>query len=264
MSWEIIEGDCLDLLRGLTIVHAAPYHHIAYLDLPDNSIDAIVPDPPYGLSFMARDWDHAVPGPAYWTEGLRIAKPGAYLVAFGGTRTYHRLTCAIEDAGWEIRDCLMWLYGSGFPKSHNVAASIDKRAGYPNRGRAIPTASTYQACDVDRENKLTSNTVPAYEPQTDAAKQWDGWGTALAPGWEPIVLARKPFKGTVADNVLKWGTGALNIDGCRIGWQGEADRKAGRPASFPKAHPGFGDAFAIADRSHRDPIAEQPSKGRWP
>jgi site-specific DNA-methyltransferase (adenine-specific) len=149
-----------------------------------DSIDAIVCDPPYGLSFMARDWDHSVPGPEYWREVLRVAKPGAHLVAFGGTRTYHRLTCAIEDAGWEIRDCLQWLYGSGFPKSHNIG---------------------------------------------------NGRGTALKPAWEPIVLARKPFPGTVADNVIKYGTGALNIDGCRIGDLEKRSRHGGGTSDiFPE------------------------------
>lgn len=136
--------------------------------LEAESVDAIVCDPPYGLSFMGKEWDHGVPGEAFWREALRVAKPGAHLLAFGGTRTYHRLACAIEDAGWEIRDCLSWLYGSGFPKSHNL--------------------------DGD----------------------WQGWGTALKPAWEPIIVARKPLVGTVASNVAQYGTGAINVDGCRI------------------------------------------------
>jgi site-specific DNA-methyltransferase (adenine-specific) len=149
---RIICGDCLEVMASM----------------PESSVDAIVTDPPYGLSFMGKDWDHGVPGEAFWREALRVAKPGAHLLAFGGTRTHHRLMCAIEDAGWEIRDCFGWLYGSGFPKSLNLK---DK---------------------------------------------WQGWGTALKPAWEPIVLARKPLIGTVAQNVLEHGTGALNIDGCRV------------------------------------------------
>jgi len=133
--------------------------------MPADSVHAIVTDPPYGLSFMGKGWDGQVPGPDYWREALRVAKPGAHLLAFGGTRTAHRLACAIEDAGWELRDCLSWLYGSGFPKSHNLPG---------------------------------------------------GWGTALKPAWEPIYLARKPFRGTVASNVLEHGCGALNVDGCRV------------------------------------------------
>jgi site-specific DNA-methyltransferase (adenine-specific) len=166
------------------------------------------------LSFMGKDWDHGVPGEAFWREALRVAKPGAYLVAFGGTRTYHRLTCAIEDAGWEIRDCLSWLYGSGFPKSKNVSLAIDKGEGHPNRGRAIPTASRFQNAS---DTELTSNPVAAYEAKTDLARKWQGWGTALKPAWEPIILARKPLMGTVASNVAQYGTGGINVDGCRIG-----------------------------------------------
>lgn len=136
--------------------------------LPPESVHAIVTDPPYGLAFMGKAWDQQVPGPEYWRECLRVAKPGAHLIAFGGTRTAHRLACAIEDAGWEMRDCLSWLYGSGFPKSHNLDG------------------------------------------------EWDGWGTALKPAWEPGYIARKPFKGSVASCVCEHGCGALNIDGCRI------------------------------------------------
>jgi DNA modification methylase len=149
MTWEILEGDCREWMA----------------DLPENSVDSIVTDPPYGLSFMGKGWDHGVPGVEFWMAALRVAKPGAYLLAFGGTRTHHRLMVAIEDAGWEIRDTIMWVYGSGFPKSHNGP--------------------------------------------------WGG--TALKPAWEPIILARKPLIPlTVAANVQKFGTGGLNIDGCRI------------------------------------------------
>lgn len=148
----IYNGDCLEVMASM----------------PADSVDAIVADGPYGLSFMGKGWDHAVPGVEYWSEMLRVAKPGGYILSFGGTRLYHRMICAIEDAGWAIRDCIMWVYGSGFPKSHNLQG--------------------------DR----------------------DGWGTALKPAWEPIFVARKPFRGTVADNVLEHGTGALNIDGCRV------------------------------------------------
>jgi DNA modification methylase len=220
MRYEIIQGDCRDILAGVTVVNCAPFHRVQSLDLPDNSIDAIVTDPPYGLSFMCRDWDQEVPGPDYWRAVYRVAKPGAHLLAFGGTRTFHRLACAIEDSGWIIRDCLMWLYGSGFPKSHNIALGIDKKYGAPNRGRAIPTASSFQACDTDRENLLTSNPVEQYRARTPEAAPWVGFGTALKPAWEPIILARKPFRGSVADNVLEHGTGALHIDAGRINGNG--------------------------------------------
>lgn len=198
----LLHGDCLAVLPTLDA----------------DSIDAVVTDPPYGLGFMGKDWDHGVPGEAFWREALRVAKPGAHLVAFGGTRTHHRLTCAIEDAGWEIRDCLMWLYGSGFPKSLDVGKAIDKAAGAEReriRGvRSGVVGGTYAGDAWSREFK---DSVLSAEPLTDAARQWDGWGTALKPAWEPIILARKPLAGTVAQNVQQWGTGAINVDGCRIG-----------------------------------------------
>ena len=197
MSWNIYHGDCREVMQTLH----------------PESVDSIVSDPPYGLSFMGKGWDHGVPGVEFWVEALRVAKPGAHLLAFGGTRTYHRLACAIEDAGWEIRDCVMWVYGSGFPKSKNVSLSIDKGEGLPNRGKAIPTASRFQhASDIH----LHSNPVEAYQAKTDAARQWSGWGTALKPAWEPIIVARKPLCGTVAENVLTHGTGGINVDGCRV------------------------------------------------
>jgi site-specific DNA-methyltransferase (adenine-specific) len=181
--------------------------------LEENSIDALATDPPYGISFMNRDWDQEVPGPEYWSAVLRVLKPGAYGLAMCGTRTSHRLGCALEDSGFEIRDKLGWLYGSGFPKSHNVALGIDKMLGHKNRGRAIPTASTHQASGA----KLTSNPVDDYQPKEELSAPWQGFGTALKPAWEDIYLIRKPFKGTVAANVLEHGVGALNIDACRVG-----------------------------------------------
>lgn len=166
-------GNCLEVLKGI----------------PDDSVDSIVTDPPYGLSFMGKKWDYDVPEQAIWEECLRVLKPGGYLLAFSGARTQHRMAVRIEDAGFEIRDMIAWVYGSGFPKSMDVSKAIDKAAG--------------------AERKITS-------PATDAARQWQGWGTALKPALEPITVARKPFKGTVAANVLEWGTGAINIDGCRV------------------------------------------------
>jgi DNA modification methylase len=216
-DYRLLHGDCLDLMKAMDA----------------ESVDSIVTDPPYGLSFMGKDWDHGVPGVAFWLEALRVAKPGSHLLAFGGTRTFHRLAVAIEDAGWEIRDCVMWVYGSGFPKSKNVALSIDKGEGHPNRGKAIPTASTYQACDSERENKLVSNPVPPYEAKSDFARQWQGWGTALKPAWEPIIVARKPLCGTVAENVLTHGTGAINVDGCRVGTESTKRVKEGGSNQFP-------------------------------
>jgi len=232
--------------------------------MPEASIDAIATDPPYGLAFMGREWDKALPDPATWAELLRVAKPGAHLVAFGHPRLYHRLAVDIEDAGWELRDCLMWLFGTGFPKSLDVSKAIDAAAGAerPVVGRGESGRTSVLGGLAGRSGERGRGGGELVTP--DAAR-WSGWGTALKPAWEPIVLARKPLAGTVAANVLEHGTGGINVDGCRVGWRDESDRVAGRPASFSRAHAGFnGEAFAIADRSHRDPVAEQSNAGRWP
>jgi site-specific DNA-methyltransferase (adenine-specific) len=172
-----MHGDCLEVLRTL----------------PDNSVDSVVTDPPYGLSFMGKKWDYDVPAVEVWAECLRVLKPGGHLLAFAGTRTQHRMAVRIEDAGFEIRDMIAWVYGSGFPKSLDVSKAIDKAGG-----------------TLDGAYDITA-------PATEAAQQWQGWGTALKPAMEMITMARKPLVGTVAENVLAHGTGAINVDGCRVG-----------------------------------------------
>lgn len=244
MKATLYRGDCLDVLASME----------------PESVDAIVCDPPYGLGFMGRAWDALPPGEDWARLCLRVLKPGGHLVAFGGTRTVHRLATAIEDGGFEIRDMVSWLYWSGFPKSKNVALSIDKGEGHPNRGRAIPTASTYQASDTEQAHKLTSNPVGPYEPRSEAAKKWSGYGTALKPAQEPAVLARKPLTGTVAANVLEHGTGALNIDGCRFAfgdeaWPGPQDGDGGWG--------GGGSALHDGGLSRVRGVA-RPTDGRWP
>ena len=188
--------------------------------LPDNSVDSIVTDPPYELGFMNKTWDST--GIAYsielWRECLRVLKPGGHLLAFGGTRTWHRLAVAVEDAGFEIRDNIAWLYGSGFPKSHNISKAIDKAAGaerevigkHPNSASSLGNGINMDGGKANQEFMVTASA-------TDDAKKWDGWGTALKPAHEPIVVARKPLIGTVAENVLTYGTGAININATRIG-----------------------------------------------
>lgn len=201
-NFQLFCGDSLDQLKNL----------------PDNSVDSIVCDPPYGLAFMGKKWDHSVPSVDIWKECLRVLKPGGHLLAFAGTRTQHRMAVNIEDAGFEIRDMLAWVYASGFPKSHNIANDIDKMKGQPARGKAIPTASTHLPSGKYAEEKLTGNRVEKYEARTEDGKPWAGWGTALKPALEPITLARKPVdQKTVALNVLTWGTGGINIDACRVG-----------------------------------------------
>lgn len=178
---------------------------------PDACVDAVVTDPPYGLKFMGKAWDHDVPKVALWREVLRVLKPGGHLLSFFGTRTYHRGVCTIEDAGFEIRDQIGWAYGSGFPKSLDISKVIDRRAGFWRGKAGKPISSN---CAMSGPNYARTDKG---KPVSTAAKQWSGWGTALKPAWEPIVLARKPLEGRVIDNVLKHGTGGLSVDGCRVG-----------------------------------------------
>jgi DNA modification methylase len=226
MAVRLLVGDCIDELKKL----------------PSDSIDSIVTDPPYGLSFMGKKWDYDVPAKEMWVEALRVLKPGGHLISFGGSRTYHRMAVAIEDAGFEIRDQIMWLYGSGFPKSHNIGKAIDKAAGAEREvvgydaSKARPNKATYAkmsaAVAPEAAEGVKDNGATVTAPATPEAQQWDGWGTALKPAHEPCVLARKPFSTTVVENVLEHGTGALNIDGCRVGEDG-GTRKPGPPSYKP-------------------------------
>lgn len=197
-KYNLHHGNCLDVLKTFQ----------------DNSVDSIVTDPPYGISFMGKTWDYDVPSVDIWIECLRVLKPGGYLLAFAGTKTQHRMAINIEDAGFEIRDMIAWVYGSGFPKSHNVANSIDKMFGAGNRGQAIASGSKFHP--TTGEARAPGELLDKYEARTEEGKGWEGFGTALKPAMEPITVARKPLIGTVAKNVLAYGTGALNIDGCRV------------------------------------------------
>lgn len=247
MSWQVLQGDCREVMNTLA----------------DNSVDAIVTDPPYELGFMGKSWDRK--GIAYdvavWSECLRVLKPGGHLLAFGGSRTYHRLACAIEDAGFEIRDQIQWLYASGFPKSLDVSKAIDSAAGAerqaagvnPNlQGRTVEHVGNNYGRGVKVEQRRGLNLTA---PATSAARQWNGWGTALKPAHEPIVMARKPLIGTVAENILKWGTGGINVDGCRVhgakgngNWHGSCEQ---RPEDI------FGGGW-------NEQRTEQNELGRWP
>ena len=211
MSRELLElmgvslrlGDCIDVMRGM----------------PDASVDSIVTDPPYELGFMGKGWDKSgiANNVEMWREALRVLKPGGHLLAFSGTRTYHRMVCAIEDAGFEVRDQIGWAYGSGFPKSLDVSKAIDKAAGAEREVVGASQWASVRGGKRDAEYGFGDGTASVVTaPATDAAHQWQGWGTALKPAWEPICVARKPLIGTVAENVLAHGTGALNIDGCRV------------------------------------------------
>jgi len=236
VTYHIHEGDC--------VAHMAM--------LPSDFIDAIICDPPYELGFMGKKWDSSgvALDVATWAAALRIAKPGAHLLAFGGTRTFHRLACAIEDAGWEIRDCIMWVYGSGFPKSLDVSKAIDKAAGL-KRPRVPGGCNSKVTISTDG---LKPGEAISDAAISDAARQWSGFGTSLKPAYEPIIVARKPLIGTVAANVLEHGTGALNVDGCRVGTTVETWPAARNYAPGQKQPGGKGPRMATG------PIPA----GRWP
>jgi DNA modification methylase len=294
VSVELLHGDCIEVMR----------------QLPDNSVDAVVTDPPYGLEFMGKEWDAPWKGTsaahaqartnrademaveskrpylgagvnkfeaglpfqqwcnAWATEALRVLKPGGHLLAFGGTRTWHRLAVAIEDAGFEVRDSVAWMYGSGFPKSLDVSKAIDKRAGAEREVVGYKESASYPDSDgvahyknrsASQGSQVATVGMPVITaPATPAAEQWQGWGTALKPAHEPIVVARKPLIGTVAENVLTHGTGALNIDGCRIAASDQAvlDAAVARMAGNEvKGDLNFAGKASIKPNS---------AQGRWP
>jgi DNA modification methylase len=266
--FRLYQGDCLERLK----------------ELPDNSIDSIVTDPPYGLSkqpdmievltnwlngedykhnskgFMGKEWDSFVPGPAVWRECLRVLKPGGHIVAFYGTRTYDLGVLAMRIAGFEIRDQLAWAYGSGFPKSRDISKDMDKIEGAQREIIGKHAAPGFAKTNVDNEqqNRSTYEFQKLGGPVTDLAKHWEGWGTALKPAFEPIVLARKPLEDTIAQNVMKHGVGGINIDGCRVGTSKNI------PASASKTHnkiygKGMGSASCGESGSGFD-----PNVGRFP
>jgi len=205
----IINGNSLDVLKTLD----------------ENSVESIVTDPPYGLSFMGKAWDYDVPQVELWKEAIRVLKPGGYLLAFAGTRTQHRMAVNIEDAGFEIRDMIAWIYGSGFPKSHNIGKAVARL-----NGQDIPKEKGFnvagQGIALNPNKELRSDHPNYIKPKYD--NEYEGWGTALKPALEPITVARKPFKGTVAQNILEWGTGGINIDGSRVGTEVLPELTAGQ------------------------------------
>ena len=260
-------------------------------DMPSNSIDAVVCDPPYGLSaipdaaevlrhwlagddyvhkgsgFMGNSWDSFVPGPTVWKEALRVAKPGAHLVVFAGTRTVDLMAMAIRLAGWHIRDQIMWVYATGMPKGLNVAKGIDAHLGVePEVVGEIPDRWAGKGDVLQRATQAAGDTVLLTEPTTEEAKRWRGWNTALKPSVEPIILARKPLDGTVVENVLVHGTGAINVDATRVPMN-EADAETIRNMG------GFGEAGyertpGEALNLNKTPMPTQDAQphegGRWP
>jgi len=209
---KLFQGNCLPILKN---------HK-------ENSVDAIVTDPPYGIKFMGKKWDYEIPSVEIWRECLRVLKPGGFLLSFAGTRTQHRMACNIEDAGFEIRDMIAWVYGSGFPKSHNIGKSVDKLQG--NERKDLGESENNR--DISKHNYNSVGNVGSHARLTEGDSEWEGWGTSLKPALEPLTLARKPLsEKTIAKNVLKWGTGGINIDGCRVDLNG--DNSQGRfPANL--------------------------------
>lgn len=209
----------------------------------DNSIDSIVTDPPYGISFMNKKWDYDVPTVEFWKEALRVLKPGGHALVACGTRTQHRMAVNLEDAGFEIRDIVAWVYGSGFPKSHDISKAIEstllKGNSHSTSLRKVEQDGNGESYTLKGKNNGIMGEDRIYDrkefsPSTDEAKQWQGWGTALKPAMELWTLCRKPLQGTVAQNVLKYGVGGINIDGCRIPLVGEWDKST--MGTFRKAY----------------------------
>lgn len=239
-EWTIHHGDVRKILKTL----------------PDDYFDGVLSDPPYAYKFMGNRWDYALPSVNVWTELLRVVKPGAHALIFGGPRTFHRLAVNVEDAGFIPTDLLMYLHGKGFPKSLDIAKAIDKQAG---KKRTKILGYTDSRLDIGSgasvsfkgaSGRAANGLIPVMEPTTEAGLQWSGWGSALKPAYEPVLLAMKMLDGTFAENVQKWGTGALNIDGCRIG-----DEERHNPSASPV---GMWDSVSGKEKDGRPPV------GRWP
>lgn len=204
MNYTILQGD----------------NRLTLKTLPNDSIDAIITDPPYGIDFLGKSWDANTGALETYQECLRVLKPGGHILAFSAARTYHHLAITLEQAGFEIRDQIMWIYSSGFPKSQDIGKSIQRSLGVKET-----KANKYHMPRIggSQEKPVSSDTTVCTDPE---AKAWSGWGTALKPAHEPIALARKPMKGSIKDNCLKYGTGALNIDATRVPYDDPAEAEA--------------------------------------
>lgn len=245
----IIQGDCLEELKKIE----------------ENTVDAIVTDPPYGLSFMGKKWDYDVPSVEIWSECLRVLKPGGYLLSFAGTRTQHRMAVRIEDAGFEIRDMIAWIYGSGFPKSLNIGKAVDKIQGNEREDLGV---DDFRAKRIPNGRNIKGNQDWNYGSDnrqggdfrlTKGTSEWEGWGTALKPALEPITVARKPLsEKTVALNCLKWGVGGINIDGGRVGTEDNLNGGAYSPSDDGLSQ------NDIYGKYYKKPGEYQQPQGRFP
>ena len=253
---KVIQGECEKVLR----------------EFPENSIDTIITDPPYGLSFMGKKWDYKIPSIEQWSECLRVAKPGATLLCFGGTRTYHRIACTIEDAGWILKDCIMWIYGSGFPKATDISKQLDKKAG-AERESVGRNPNSRENCDKSNtlyESGTVGKTDNITEPATEQSKLWNGWKShGLKPAYEPIIIAVKPNDGSYAENALKWGVAGLNIDGGRVEYQSEKDKNSAIPQgriTTKSSNSGVGAVVGGVNdyEIDREKWKEEKQKGRYP
>ena len=247
-------GDCLKVMEGME----------------RNQFHAVVTDPPYNLSFMNNAWDSYRTGVQFqeWflrraEEMLRVAKPGAHLLSFGGSRMWHRMACAVEDAEWEIRDTIMWLYGSGFPKSQDLSKAIDKMLGAEREvvGEKLGLDGSGFG---NVGHGLKSTQIPVTTPNTDAARQWNGWGSCLKPAHEPVVLARKPMPDSTARCVMENGTGALNVDGCRVGTTGEDVTRSIQSKSSSGSGVYQFNSGEAGSQSMKGGFSVTHKDGRWP
>ena len=241
--------------------------------MESDSVDSIITDPPYSLKFMGKKWDYQLPSVEMFEEMLRVAKPGTIMLCFGGSRTFHRLACNIEDAGWRLTDTIMYMYGSGFPKSQNISKMMDKKAGKERKvvgKRKHPTlkdtSKIEEQANAAHGGNSWSREWDITEPATPEAELWDGWGTALKPAFEPIIVAMKPLDGTYVENALKYGVAGINIDGSRVGYKDDADKASATPqGKCTSKEKGAIGASPDAGRNLERTDFERPEqKGRWP